>query len=100
VEEQRKIVWNSSALKTMSQALRRISEESIQGAELVEKGIIRKLRQASFNPYRFPPDKLKNKNNGNFRYFTTHSYRLSYRIKETEIRVLIIRHVKRKPKNY
>lgn len=84
----------------MSQALRWVSEESIQGAELVENGIAKKLVQASLNPFRFPADKYKIENKGDFRCFVTHSYRLSFRVKKTEIRVLRIRHVRQKPKNY
>jgi plasmid stabilization system protein ParE len=100
VEGERKIIWNHTALETLSKALQWISQESIQGAETVENGIIRKLNQASINPYRFPPDGLKINNSGDFRFFITHSYRITYRIAKTEIRVLRIRHIKQKPISY
>ena len=100
MEKQRKIIWNSKALETISQALKWISAESIQGAEIVEKNINLKLNQASVNPYRFPPDKLKINNSGKYRCFVAHSYLVSYMVKETEILILRIRHIKQKPKGY
>lgn len=48
----------------MSKILSWISDESIQGADIVERSIHQKLRQASINPHRFPPDKLKIANTG------------------------------------
>jgi plasmid stabilization system protein ParE len=100
VEKKREIVWESSALDSINKALIWISEKSIQGAETVETGINKKLHQASINPYRFPPDEFKIGNTGNFRSFVSHSYRISYKVNEKEIRVLRTRHVKQKPTNY
>lgn len=100
MEGARKIIWNVTALETLSKALQWISKESIQGAEIVENGIIKRLNQARINPYRFPPDGLKINNSGDFRFFITHSYRITYRITENEIRVLRIRHIKQKPISY
>ncbi|MBY0435449.1 MAG: type II toxin-antitoxin system RelE/ParE family toxin [Cyclobacteriaceae bacterium] len=100
MEGERKIIWETSALETLIKALRWISNDSIQGAETVEKSIVEKLQKARVNPYRFPRDQMKIGNTGNFRYFISHSYRVSYRITETEIRVLRVRHVKQNPRLY
>ena len=59
MEEERKIVWNSAPFEAICEALKRISGESIQGAETVEVCIDKKLQQARINPFRFPPDKFK-----------------------------------------
>lgn len=100
MEEERKIVWNSAPFEAICEALKRISGESIQGAETVEVGIDKKLQQARINPFRFPPDKFKIGNTGNFRCIVSHSYRITYKVNENEIRVLRIRHVKQKPKSF
>ncbi len=44
------------------------------------------------------PDKYKNNNDGSFRAFEYENYRVSFRIKKEEIRILRIRHTKRRPK--
>lgn len=43
---------------------------------------------------------IERNNSGNYRAFETHSYRISYRYTEDEIRILSFRHVKQDPKEY
>jgi len=95
-----KIVWNKLALENIGKAIEWISKESIQQAENVEEAIITEVEALVENPEKHPHDKLKSNNKGNYRAFETHSYRVSYRITSTTIRILRIRHVKQRPKKY
>lgn len=97
---ERKIVWNRDAVKYLALQLKEISKESIKNAELIENAILSRLETAIDYPEKYPKDKYKKSNQGNFRAFETHSFRVSYRFTNTQIRILRIRHVKQKPKEY
>ena len=97
---ERRIVWNKRALAYLQQALKRISLESITNAEKVERAILINLEKSLSNPEQFPADKFKKNNNGLFRAFETHGYRVAYKITPKEIRVLRIRHIKQEPRLY
>ena len=100
MEKRRLIVWNQAALVSLENALQRIATNSPLQAERVEQAVLSKLQEIVRNPEHYPPDKYKKDNPGNYRAFETHNYRISYRHNEQEIRVLRIRHVKQKPKDY
>jgi plasmid stabilization system protein ParE len=95
-----KIIWNKEALENIAKAIEWISQESELQAEKVEAAILTKVEELVKNPEKYPPDKLKADNNGNYRAFGTHSCRISYRYAESTIRILRIRHVKQKPKEH
>jgi plasmid stabilization system protein ParE len=95
-----KVIWNKEALENIAKAIEWISQESELQAERVEEAILTKVDGLVKNPEKYPPDKFKTNNNGNYRAFETHSYRVSYRHTETAIRILRIRHVKQKPREY
>ena len=97
---EREIVWNKRASENFAKALKRISQESYQNAELVETAVLTKLETLKSHPEKYPPDKFKHNNQGNYRAFETHSYRVAYRFTAKQIRVLRIRHVKQEPKSY
>jgi len=52
------------------------------------------------NPEIHSPDKYKQNNDGNFRVFELHRYRIAYYVGESEIRILRVRHTSREPRNY
>jgi plasmid stabilization system protein ParE len=98
--ERRLIVWNSAALVFLENALERIAAKSPKQAERVEEAVLGKLQEIVRHPERYPPDKYKKNNPGNFRAFEIHNFRISYRHNEQQIRVLRIRHTKQKPQNF
>lgn len=95
-----KLVWNKRPSSYLKKELKRISEESYQGAEAVETGILSNIDKALVQPERFPADKYKKDNDGSYRAFETHSYRVAYRFTKSEIKVLRVRHVRQEPKEY
>lgn len=100
MEKGRKLIWDERALIRLEKSLRWISETSIQQAELIEQAILENVEMIRTHPERHPPDKYKRNNPGNYRAFETHSYRISYRHTDAEIRILRFRHVKQNPKIY
>jgi len=100
MEKDRKLIWDQQALASLEKSLEWISGVSIQQAEQVERAIIDRIEIIRVHPERYPPDKYKQSNAGNYRAFETHSYRISYRYTESEIRILRFRHVKQEPKDH
>ncbi|MEQ9297159.1 MAG: type II toxin-antitoxin system RelE/ParE family toxin [Cyclobacteriaceae bacterium] len=96
----RKLVWNKRPTTFLSAALKHISLESFINAEKVEASILSHLDQCIDNPQRFPKDKFKNNNSGEFRAFETHGFRVAYKFTNAEVRILRIRSVKQEPKEY
>lgn len=98
--QQRKVVWDIEALKALANSLEWISNKSPQQAEKVEEEILKRIEILKAQPERFPPDKYKRNNNGTFRAFETHSYRITYLYSKKEVQIIHVRHVKREPKEY
>ncbi|SMD44074.1 Plasmid stabilization system protein ParE [Aquiflexum balticum DSM 16537] len=97
---ERKIIWEDHAIELFIKAIEWISKDSVFQAEKVEKAILEKIEELPNYPEKYPPDKFKLQNPGLFRAFETHSYRVSYKFNDQEIRILRIRHVRQSPKAY
>ena len=77
-----------------------ISKDSPQNAKKVLEDIIRATEKSIANPEYYSPDKFKANNDGSYRAFEKHRYRIAYRFKKNIIRVLRVRHTKMEPKTY
>jgi plasmid stabilization system protein ParE len=96
----RQIKWDKQAVNAFHKAIEYIRKESPQNADKVKQEILTKINKISERPERHPPDKYKSANNGSYRAFELHHYRISYLIKQNEIIIARIRHTKRKPRRY
>jgi plasmid stabilization system protein ParE len=96
----RTIRWDSVALKQFGVAIKYIARDSIQNAEKVQSDILRKIEEIPKNPKMFMADKYKVNNNGLYRAFELHHFRITYYIASEKIRILRIRHTSREPKTY
>jgi plasmid stabilization system protein ParE len=61
------------------------------------QGIVNAVYKAINNPEIYNPDKFKTGNDGSYRAFEKHRYRITYRYKNNIIRVLDVRHTSMKP---
>lgn len=96
----RTISWDPVALKQFSVAIKYIAKDSIQIAEKVQLEILGKIEKIPSNPEMFMADKYRVNNNGLYRAFELHHFRITYYIASEKIWILRIRHTGRKPKNY
>jgi plasmid stabilization system protein ParE len=96
----RKICWYKRALRQFNEAIEYIAKDSMQNAEKVKQDILEIIGKLPDYPTIHPPDKYKKDNDGNFRVFELHHYRISYHVSDTEIRILRVRHTSREPKMY
>ena len=95
------VVWNKRAYASLQNAFNTIKKDSLQNAEMVRDEILRITREElPTHPQKYPPDKFKINNNGEYRAFVKHSYRISYKYTSSEIRILRLRHSKKEPKEY
>jgi len=92
--------WNIRASQALKKAYDHIIKESYSNAELVKKGIIGIVDSIPEHPEKYPLDKYRKNNPGNYRAFEAYSYRVAYKHTEREIRILRLRHVKQEPKEY
>ena len=96
----RKITWSKAALNQFEAAINYIANDSIQNAEKVRKDILQKIESLLLHPEINRPDKYKMANDGSYRAFELHRYRVAYRVKEKEVRIFRIRHTSRDTLQY
>lgn len=92
--------WNKQASNRLRKIYDEIIQESYTNAEKVRSGIVALVDQLPAHPEKFPPDKYKKNNPGNYRAFEKYSYRIAYKFTDKEVRILRIRHVKQEPTEY
>ncbi len=89
------MVWTRRSQQDMRAIYKYISIDSLQNARKIVKEIVAATEKAITNP-----DKFKLNNDGSYRAFEKHRYRIAYRYQNSIIRVLRVRHTKLEPKNY
>jgi plasmid stabilization system protein ParE len=94
------IKWNKRAFSELIKAIEYIENDSPQNAEKVKEDIFTTINKLLTHPDFFAPDKYKLNNDGSFRAFELHSYRIVYRALKNEIRIIRVRHTKRNPSKY
>jgi plasmid stabilization system protein ParE len=93
-------VWSKRAKAELRKAYLYIQLDSLQNAETVRDDIINLTIDLCKYPQKHPPDKFKKNNDGTWRAFEKHHYRVSYRITAKEIRIVRFRHTSRSPQNF
>lgn len=96
----RRIEWDRHALRQFNKAILYIAEDSIQNAEKVRAEIIENIDGLPLHPERYPLDKYKLENDGNYRAFELHRLRVAYFAGSEVIRILRVRHTSREPQGY
>ena len=72
----------------------------MQSANKVRKSIKETVRELLKHPEIYGLDRFKKDNASEHRAFEKYSYRVTYRVKENEIRILRVRHSSRIPLEY
>jgi len=100
VASKRKVAWDKQAAYAFGKAIAYIRKDSDQSAEKVKRDILQKIDKLPEQPEAHALDKYKINNNGTYRVFELHRYRISYLIKENEIIIVRIRHTSQHPLEY
>ena len=93
-------VWSKRAKAELQKAYLYILLDSLQNAEMVRDDIIDLTIDIANYPEKYPLDKFKKDNDGTWRAFEKHHYRISYKITSSEIRIVRLRHTSKSPLNF
>ncbi|MEN9447782.1 MAG: hypothetical protein RJA25_1072 [Bacteroidota bacterium] len=96
----KKVVWTENAEKQLEKIYQYILEDSYQNAIEVKNKIFNSTSLLADFSEKYPNDKYKMNNDGNFKAYEIYRYRISYYISEHEIVVIRIRSTDMKPKKY
>lgn len=96
----REVRWPLRTQHQLEKAYRYILLDSYQNAEKVKADILASTRKLVANPEMHPPDKYRKSNDGSYRAFELHHYRIAYRVTEKEIIITRVRHTSMEPKQY
>jgi len=94
------IVYDDEAKANFRNAIGYIKKDSPQNAEKVKHEVASAIRSLLQNPQKHPLDKFRNNNDGRYRAFEIHNFRISYCVDEETIKIVRFRHIKMQPKNY
>lgn len=93
------IKWNKTAVDCFVEIIDFLNENDFEDyADRLKNDILHQINNLPESYDFCRPDKYKIENDGSFRAFEYEKYRISFRIKSNEIRILRIRHTKRRPK--
>ena len=70
------VVWSKSAYHALEKNCEYIKQDSLANAEKVRQDILQATASLASHPERYPLDKLKRNNNGQYRAFELHSLRI------------------------
>ena len=94
------IVWNANASEEFKKIYEYILKDSYQNALKIRQEIIDAISYLPENAEKHPLDKYKINNDGTWRAFEIYHYRISYRVKKEQIRIIRLRHNSRSPLPY
>ena len=94
------LTWTRNASSQLEKIYLHIENDSPQNAESVVLTILNKLDDIVGNEEKYPIDKYRKNNKGDFRAFELFRIRISYQILQDEILIVRIRSTSQKPLNY
>ena len=94
------IVWENQVKQDLRKAYEYILQDSHKNAVKIRKEIVDAVLSILPHPEKHPLDKYKKDNDGSWRAFELHRYRISYRVMPNEIRIVRMRHTSRSPIEY
>ncbi len=84
----------------MQKTIAYIKNDSVQNAEKVKQTVLKAIREIPLNPERYPADKFKQNNKGNYRAFEIYHLRIVYKIDTASIKIIRIRSTHQEPLGY
>ncbi len=97
VRKNARIVWDYEAKLQLKEAYIYIRRDSQKNAQKVRKDILDIVGALIMHPEKHPLDKFKLNNDGSYRAFEKHHYRVAYRVSHQEIKIISVRHTSMEP---
>src|SRR5438132_1025195 len=96
----REVIWPARAQTQLQEVYEYLLKSSYQNAEKIKEGILASTRELATRPEIHPPDKYRRENDGSFRAYELHRYRIAYRVMEKQIIIVRVRHTSMEPLYY
>lgn len=100
VRKRLKINWENNAKLQLKEACAYIKRSSFQNAQKVKNDILDAITALSLHPTKYAQDKYKISNDGSYRAFELHHYRIIYMVLQDEVKVMNVRHTCMNPMEY
>jgi len=100
MDKLREVVWDERAAMQLEAICRYIREFSPQNADSLKQSILEKAGEIPAHPEKYPIDKYRLQNSGNFRAFELHHVRVAYRISAGYILIVRVRNTYQEPTFY
>lgn len=94
------VIWTENSKIQLQKIYFNIAMDSIFQADRVFEKLIESTADLSEYPLKYPPDKYKTDNEGNYRAYELYHFRISYKITDEAIYVVRIRSTYQNPKDY
>jgi plasmid stabilization system protein ParE len=95
-----KLVIDNEAKIQLREAYNYIKKESVQNAKKISNEIVDSIKDLIKNPEKHSIDKYRLNNDGSYRAYEIHKYRITYYLSHQQITVIRIRHTKMNPLEY
>lgn len=94
------VIWTEKTKEQLQEIYLNIAEDSILQADRIFGKLTESTSLLPGHPLRYPPDKYKTDNDGDYRAYEIFHYRISYKITEVAIYIVRIRSTYQNPKQY
>ena len=97
----RVIVWDKNAFEHFKEAFGDLKEtKNLSYATKFRNKILKSVSELLDNPELYERDRFRIDNDGSYRAFENFNFRITYKITETQIKILRVRHSSREPVEY
>ncbi|MBC7424441.1 MAG: type II toxin-antitoxin system RelE/ParE family toxin [Ferruginibacter sp.] len=96
----RQVIWPLTAQKQLAKGYKYILQDSFQNAEKVKLDILSSTSKIITNPEMYQRDKYRKNNDGSFRAYELHHFRITYKITDSTIIIVRVRHTSMEPKEF
>lgn len=94
------VIWSLPAQRHLMECYEYILLDSYQNAEKVKNDILSSTNKLAKHPEIHPVDKFKKENDGSFRAYEIHHYRIAYKVEEQRVIIIRVRHTNMEPLPY
>jgi len=96
----KEVIWSRTAAQQLEKVYKYILSDSYQNAQKVKDDILASTNKLPSYPEMYPLDKYRTSNDGSFRAYEIHHYRIAYHVTEKEIIIIRVRHTSMEPLLY
>jgi addiction module RelE/StbE family toxin len=94
------VIWSEMAKQQLKDIYKYIKKDSEQAAKEVKTKILLSTKLLETGKEIYKSDELKLNNIGIYRAYVVYSYRIVYKINDTTINILRVRHTSKEPLEY